>query len=167
MKFINILTLVLVIVGGLNWGLVGLFDFDLVAAIFGAGSTLSRFVYILVGLSAARQIVTYRAEGGDLQGALRDARGFFEHFGPRAETHFPLSYVYRYGGLLEEAQRHCELAVDHDPQNPRLRSCGYAYLYGGNLARVMDFFKLDEGSYFSQWATVLYQLRRKDDAAAS
>ena len=57
MKFINILTLVLVIVGGLNWGLVGLFDFDLVAAIFGAGSMLSRLVYILVGLSAAWQIV--------------------------------------------------------------------------------------------------------------
>ncbi len=57
MKFINILTLVLVIVGGLNWGLIGLFDFDLVAAIFGAGSMLSRLVYILVGLSAAWQIV--------------------------------------------------------------------------------------------------------------
>jgi uncharacterized membrane protein YuzA (DUF378 family) len=57
LKFIDILTLVLVIVGGLNWGLIGLFDFDLVAAIFGAGSMLSRLVYILVGLSAAWQIV--------------------------------------------------------------------------------------------------------------
>lgn len=37
MKFINISTLILVVVGGLNWGLVGLFGFDLVAAIFGAG----------------------------------------------------------------------------------------------------------------------------------
>jgi DNA-binding winged helix-turn-helix (wHTH) protein/tetratricopeptide (TPR) repeat protein len=117
-------------------------------------------------LSAARQIVTYRTEGGDLQGALDDARGFYEHFGPSADTHFALAYVYRYGGLLEEAQRHCELALDRDPQDPRLRSCGYAYLYGGNLSRVMDFFKLDEGSYFSEWASVLYQLRRKDNAAA-
>jgi uncharacterized membrane protein YuzA (DUF378 family) len=56
MKFINILTLVLVIVGGLNWGLVGLFDFDLVAAIFGGGSALSRIVYVLVGLSAVWQV---------------------------------------------------------------------------------------------------------------
>jgi uncharacterized membrane protein YuzA (DUF378 family) len=56
MKFINILTLVLVIVGGLNWGLVGLFDFDLVAAIFGGGSALSRIVYVLVGLSAIWQV---------------------------------------------------------------------------------------------------------------
>jgi uncharacterized membrane protein YuzA (DUF378 family) len=44
--------LVLVIVGGLNWALVGLFGFDLVAAIFGDMSVLSRIVYILVGLSA-------------------------------------------------------------------------------------------------------------------
>ena len=43
---------VLVIVGGLNWGLVGLFDFDLVATLFGDMSTLSRIVYSLVGLSA-------------------------------------------------------------------------------------------------------------------
>jgi hypothetical protein len=44
--------LVLVIVGGLNWGLVGAFNFDLVAALFGDMSMLSRAVYILVGLSA-------------------------------------------------------------------------------------------------------------------
>lgn len=57
MKALNILTITLVIIGGLNWGLVGLFDFDLVAAIFGAGSLLSRLVYILVALSAGWQIV--------------------------------------------------------------------------------------------------------------
>ena len=44
--------LVLVIIGGLNWGLIGVFGFDLVAAIFGTMSFLSRLVYILVGLSA-------------------------------------------------------------------------------------------------------------------
>lgn len=44
--------LVLLIVGGLNWGLVGAFGFDLVAALFGAGSGVSRAVYVIVGLSA-------------------------------------------------------------------------------------------------------------------
>ena len=57
MKVLNIITLVLLIVGGLNWGLVGLFGFDLVAAIFGAMSPLSRIVYALVGLSALLQLV--------------------------------------------------------------------------------------------------------------
>ncbi|WP_129645481.1 DUF378 domain-containing protein [Peristeroidobacter agariperforans] len=56
MKTLNLITLILIIVGGLNWGLVGIANFDLVAAIFGAGSGLSRLVYALVGLSALYQI---------------------------------------------------------------------------------------------------------------
>ena len=46
------IAMILLIVGGLNWGLVGIADFDLVAALFGEGSGLSRLVYILVGLAA-------------------------------------------------------------------------------------------------------------------
>jgi uncharacterized protein len=57
MKTLNLITLILIIVGGLNWGLVGVANFDLVAAIFGEGSGLSRLVYGLVGLSALYQIV--------------------------------------------------------------------------------------------------------------
>ena len=57
MRIVNVITLVLLIVGGLNWGLVGLFDFDLVAALFGEMSALSRIVYTLVGLSAVWQII--------------------------------------------------------------------------------------------------------------
>jgi len=57
MRVINTVTLLLIIVGGLNWLLVGLFDFDLVAALFGEMSMLSRIVYVLVGLSAIYQIL--------------------------------------------------------------------------------------------------------------
>ena len=52
MKTLKIISIILVIVGGLNWGLVGLFNFDLVAAIFGSMSSLSKIVYDLVGLAA-------------------------------------------------------------------------------------------------------------------
>jgi len=52
MKALTLLAMILLIVGGFNWGLVGLFQFDLVAAIFGTASLLSNIVYILVGLSA-------------------------------------------------------------------------------------------------------------------
>jgi uncharacterized protein len=45
------IALVLVIIGAVNWGLVGLFNFDLVASVFGSLSILSRIVYDLVGLS--------------------------------------------------------------------------------------------------------------------
>ena len=57
MKALNAIVLVLVIVGGLNWGLVGLFDFNLVAAIFGVDSFLSNLVYVLVGLAALYALV--------------------------------------------------------------------------------------------------------------
>lgn len=57
MRAINLVTLLLIIVGGLNWGLVGLFDFNLVAALFGEQSALSRIVYILVGASALWQLI--------------------------------------------------------------------------------------------------------------
>jgi uncharacterized membrane protein YuzA (DUF378 family) len=50
--------LVLVIVGGLNWGLVGAFKFNLVDTIFGDMSALSRVVYVLVGLSAIYLVYT-------------------------------------------------------------------------------------------------------------
>mgnify|MGYP000109748371 CR=1 FL=1 len=51
MKIIDKIALVLVIIGAINWGLIGLFQFDLVATLFGAMSILSRIVYGLVGLS--------------------------------------------------------------------------------------------------------------------
>ncbi|MCG5481304.1 DUF378 domain-containing protein [Sinorhizobium alkalisoli] len=57
MKTVNLITLALIVVGGLNWGLVGLFGLDLVAALFGAGSALSRIVYVAVGVAAAAQLV--------------------------------------------------------------------------------------------------------------
>lgn len=51
MKMVHYVALVLVIVGALNWGLVGAANFNLVDTIFGAGSMLSRVVYVLVGIS--------------------------------------------------------------------------------------------------------------------
>ena len=52
MKTLTWIALILLIVGGLNWLLVGAFNFDLVAALFGDMSALSRIVYIVVGLAA-------------------------------------------------------------------------------------------------------------------
>ncbi|MEW6117095.1 MAG: DUF378 domain-containing protein [Nitrospirota bacterium] len=46
------ISLVLVIIGGINWGLIGLFRFDLVAALFGDMSAFSRIIYTLVGAGA-------------------------------------------------------------------------------------------------------------------
>ena len=69
MTAINKITLLLLIVGGFNWGLVGLFEFDLGAALFGEMSLLSRLVYSLVGVSALWQLVPLF--GGEGKRAVR------------------------------------------------------------------------------------------------
>ena len=56
----DIIALILVIVGGLNWGLVGIFQFDLVAFLFGgSASIISRIIYTLVGLGALWRITFF------------------------------------------------------------------------------------------------------------
>ena len=64
MRSLNVITLILLIVGGLNWGLVGALDFNLVAAIFGDMTPLARIVYVLVGVAAVYQIFPL-TKGGD------------------------------------------------------------------------------------------------------
>jgi len=60
MKTLHIITFTLLIIGGLNWLLVGAFGFDLVATIFGAASVVSNIIYVLVGLSAIYEVFTHK-----------------------------------------------------------------------------------------------------------
>ena len=52
MSGIDWIAIILLLIGGLNWGLIGIFTWDLVATIFGAMTTISRVVYTIVGISA-------------------------------------------------------------------------------------------------------------------
>jgi len=61
MKRLHLLTFSLVIIGGLNWLLVGLFDWNLVQLVGGEGTTLATIVYILIGLSAVYEIATHKS----------------------------------------------------------------------------------------------------------
>lgn len=61
MKSMDVLVAVLLVIGGLNWGLVGFFGFDLVASIFGGMSIFSRIVYGIVGLCAFYQIFQWKS----------------------------------------------------------------------------------------------------------
>ncbi|NEZ47452.1 DUF378 domain-containing protein [Clostridium niameyense] len=51
MKTLDIIALVLVVIGAINWGLIGFFRFDLIAALFGNLSAFSRVIYALVGIA--------------------------------------------------------------------------------------------------------------------
>jgi uncharacterized membrane protein YuzA (DUF378 family) len=59
MKALHIVSFILLVVGGLNWLLVG-FGYNLVDAVFGAGSLVSKIVYILVGIAALVELFTHK-----------------------------------------------------------------------------------------------------------
>ncbi|HLI63272.1 MAG TPA: DUF378 domain-containing protein [Terriglobales bacterium] len=61
MKKVDVIAAILLVIGGLNWGLVGLMNFDLVAKLLGEMSVLSRAVYCLVGLAALYQAASWKA----------------------------------------------------------------------------------------------------------
>ena len=56
MKVLDTMALILVIIGGINWGLIGFFQFNLVGSLFGAFSMLSRIIYALVGIASLYSI---------------------------------------------------------------------------------------------------------------
>ena len=60
LKSLHMVAFILVIVGALNWGLVGLFDFNLVSTLLGGMPAIERTVYVLVGLSAVWEVVKHR-----------------------------------------------------------------------------------------------------------
>jgi len=68
MKAVTLVAVVLLIVGGLNWGLVGAFDYNLVDTLFGEGSVLARVVYAVVGLAALWKIAALFVEKPAVRG---------------------------------------------------------------------------------------------------
>lgn len=56
-KAINLIVFVLLVVGGLNWGLVGLFNIDIVAKLLGGYSLAARVIYVLIGLAAVYKLL--------------------------------------------------------------------------------------------------------------
>ncbi|MEW8957224.1 DUF378 domain-containing protein [Clostridium sp.] len=62
MKTLDVIALLLVIIGAINWGLIGFFQFDLVAALFGQLSAVSRTIYALVGLAGLYSISFFAKE---------------------------------------------------------------------------------------------------------
>jgi TolB-like protein len=116
--------------------------------------------------SAAVRLLTLHVEAGRLQDGYDAARRLVAQHPDSGEAHFALSYVLRYGGLLEESARECEQAVSRDPTNPLFRSCSTPLMLLGRYDRALDYVRLDSGS---DWAMVvsrfIYQrMGRRADA---
>jgi len=95
---------------------------------------------------AASRLITNRVEKGDWGKAYRDAKGLVERHPQDAMAHFAVSYVLRYGSVLDEAGRECHAALSLDPGNYEFRSCSWVFDLMGNPGRGMDFLHLDMGS---------------------
>jgi len=95
---------------------------------------------------AAGQLITNRVERGELGKAYKDAKALVERHPENAAAHFALSYVLRYGGMLQEAGQECDRALSLDPGNYQFRSCSLVFDLLGNTERGMEFLRLDLGS---------------------
>ncbi len=109
--------------------------------------------------SAAAHLILHRAEGGDVVAAYDDAKALVKRRPENAESHFTLSYVLRYAGMLPEATHECDVALTLDSGNYEFRSCAWAFLEYGKTQRAADFIRLDSGSEWAAYITVASLLR--------
>lgn len=61
MRSINLIAGILVLVGAINWGIIGVFHYNVIGFLFGESTPVTRALYVLVGLSALWQLVRYRS----------------------------------------------------------------------------------------------------------
>jgi eukaryotic-like serine/threonine-protein kinase len=101
-------------------------------------------------IDAASQLITTRTERGELVDSYGEALALVSRFPDSSQSHFALSYVLRYAGLLDEAARECDKALALDSSDSRLRSCAWPFAWLGQYQKAMRFLDLDRGS---QWVT--------------
>jgi TolB-like protein len=100
-------------------------------------------------VSAAVQLIGNQVERGELAKAYKDAKALVERHAENPAAHFGLSYVLRYGGMLDEAAHECDAGLALDPGNFQFRSCSFTYEQLGNYGRAMEFLQLDAGSVWT------------------
>ena len=100
-------------------------------------------------ISAAGALITNQADRGNLGPAYALAAVLVKQRPESASAHFVLGYVLRYAGLLDEAARECDAAIQRDRGNYQFRSCSWVFCRLGEPQRAMEFVRLDAGS---DWA---------------
>lgn len=80
MNILQKIALAFTIIGGINWGLVGLFDFNLVTAIFGVGSVMTTIIYVVIAIAAIINILILFMYIGE-----RDEHDMYHHHATRHE----------------------------------------------------------------------------------
>jgi hypothetical protein len=98
---------------------------------------------------AAGQLITNRADRGEIGSAFEQARDLVKRRPDSASAHFVLGYVLRYASMLDESAHECDTALVLDRGNYQFRSCALAFMQLDEPQRAMEFVRLDAGS---DWA---------------
>jgi eukaryotic-like serine/threonine-protein kinase len=117
-------------------------------------------------IDAASQLITTRAERGELVDSYGEALALVNRFPDSSQSHFALSYVLRYAGLLDEASRECDRALALDSTDSALRSCAWPFAWLGQYQEAMRFLELDRGSVWVTRAITFILLAQGKQAEA-
>jgi serine/threonine protein kinase/tetratricopeptide (TPR) repeat protein len=119
-------------------------------------------------MAAAVRLLSLQIEAGRLQDGYDAVSQLVAQHPASGEAHFALSYVLRYGGMLEESARECEQAVSRDPTNPLFRTCAQPLMLLARYDRALDYVRLESGTELSILLTrLIYQrMGRRTDARA-
>ena len=117
-------------------------------------------------LVAAAHLARNHAERGEISQAYHTAVELVKRRPDNSQAHFTLAYALRYAGLLDDAAKECDRALELDPGNYGFRSCAFVFLELGNGERAMDYVNLDTGSEWSDnmRAPVLLREGKTDQA---
>jgi tetratricopeptide (TPR) repeat protein len=112
-------------------------------------------------IAAGANLAAVHVERGDLANSLREAEDLVRRRPDSADTHYGLSYVLRFAGLLDEAAYQCDTAfrLDAHTRTAGLRSCAIVFALRGNYRRAMDYIGLDPTSDFAKAMTTTTLLR--------
>jgi hypothetical protein len=117
-------------------------------------------------VSAVVTLATNWVERGELEEAYTEVTQLLKRRPEYGYAHFARSYVFRYAGLLKEAQHECDTALALDPGDYRFRSCAVAFFLDGENPRAMEYLALDAGSHWSKRNEVMSLLRQSRNVEA-
>jgi len=112
-------------------------------------------------LPAVANWIGVAVEDGDETKAMQQTEDLIRQHPESSDAHYILNYTLRYAGLIDEAQRQCDLAFQLDPHNTTsgLRSCAIVPALRGDYQRAAEYLRLDPDSDFSKAITLLALLR--------
>jgi serine/threonine protein kinase len=119
-------------------------------------------------IPAAANWIGVNVEQGDETKAMQQAQELIRQHPESSDAHYILNYAMRYAGLIDEAQRQCDLALQLEPRNATsgVRSCSILPALRGDYERAERYLRLDSGSDFSKAITLLALLRAGHDKEA-